>query len=92
VALVQWHPKAKALQPCVNPQEVLDTSRRHAQLLEAAAVELYEAHNRRQPDFSPMFDVQTALDVLSTGMWCGSICNRVPAGLEMSRELSPMRA
>lgn len=30
-------------------------------------VQLYEHHTRSLPDFSPMFDVETALSVLSTG-------------------------
>jgi hypothetical protein len=67
VDLQQWHPKAKALAACVDTGSALDSSRQHAQLLEGAAMELFEGHVRRQPDFSPMFDVQTALEVLSTG-------------------------
>jgi len=50
--------------------QVLDVARQHAQMLDAAAAELYQAHMRRQPDFCPMFDVHTALEVLSTGALC----------------------
>jgi len=47
--------------------QVLDVARQHAQMLDAAATELFQAHMRRQPAFCPMFDVHTALEVLCAG-------------------------
>lgn len=47
--------------------QVLDVARQHAQLLDAAATELFQAHMRRQPDACPLLDVYTALEVLTTG-------------------------
>lgn len=55
------------LLPLCPRTQVLDVARQHAQMLDAAATELFQAHMRRQADFCPMFDVHTALEVLSTG-------------------------
>lgn len=74
--LVHWHPKSKALVECVDQGKVLDVARQHAQMLDSAAVELFEAYVRRQPESCPMLDVTTALEVLGTGVccWCGLRC------------------
>lgn len=67
MSLVQWHPKHKALSECVEEGKVLDQARLHAQQLDAVPAELFAAQQLRQPEFSPMFEVQCALEVLSTG-------------------------
>ncbi|KAL6746590.1 hypothetical protein V8C86DRAFT_3149451, partial [Haematococcus lacustris] len=89
LSLLQWHPKAKALAECVAPGKVLDMARQHSQLLESAALEMFEGHARRQPDFSPLFDVPTALEILSRGSYTElpySIEQLVPAPQQLGRQ------
>jgi hypothetical protein len=67
VALVQWVPKSKALTECVDHGKVLDKAAQHARMLQAAVDDMFAAHVERAGTFNPMFDVQTALEVLTTG-------------------------
>lgn len=67
VALVQWAPKARVLAECVQQDKVLDIAAQHARMLQAAVDDMFAAHVERAGSFNPMFDVQTALEVLTTG-------------------------
>lgn len=67
VALIQWSPKAKALAEIVDHDKVLDQAAYHTRMLQAAVDDMCAAHVDRAGRFNPMFDVQTAEEVLSTG-------------------------
>jgi hypothetical protein len=67
VALVQWSPKAKALAECVGPDKVMDKAAGHVRMIHAAVDDMCAAHVERVSRYVPMWDVQTALEVMSTG-------------------------
>lgn len=46
----------------------MDTAASHARMLRAATDDMFAAHSERAGRFSPMFDVQTAMEVLTTGV------------------------
>ena len=46
----------------------MDTAASHARMLRAATDDMFAAHSERAGRVSPMFDVQTALEVLTTGV------------------------
>ena len=67
LSLVNWSNKAKALAECVDHDKVMDKAASHARALQAAADDLYSSRVAMLPRYNPMFDVQTAYEVLSTG-------------------------
>ncbi|GAX72686.1 hypothetical protein CEUSTIGMA_g142.t1 [Chlamydomonas eustigma] len=85
LALVQWSPKAKALTECVDQDKVLDQAAGHARLIHAAVDDMCAAHLERLGRFNPMSDVQTALEVLSTGNY-----RDLPSSIEKLRPEGPI--
>eukprot|EP00798_Chlamydomonas_sp_ICE-L_P000493 gene493-1899_t len=69
LVLLQWCKKANALAECVDHGKVLDRAASHAKVLESAVHDMYIAHLERAGKCSPMWDVQTALEVLTTGAY-----------------------
>ena len=74
VPLLTWYPKSKPLMECVGSGKVTDKAASHARMLQAATDDMFAAHSERAGRFSPMFDVQTAMEVLTTGArsWVGT--------------------
>ena len=67
VALVTWSPRARVLMEVVDSGKVMDCAAEHSRMLQAAVDDMFEGHMGRAPHFNPMFDVQTAMEVLRTG-------------------------
>ena len=65
LALGSWSSKAKAMAECAVT--VLDRAASHTRMLTAAVDDMVAAHFERAGRFNPMFDVQTAMEVLTTG-------------------------
>lgn len=67
IPLMHWCNKAKAIREIVDSDKLLDKVAQHVKSIQSAVDDMYAAHLERVGRCAPMFDVQCALEVLSTG-------------------------